>query len=284
MWHALTVGRTVWNLMGERRLGMLAAGVGFFAMLAIFPAMAALIGLIALLADPAMVEESLAMASDFLPEDAFALIEEQTEELLGSADRTLGLTSVISLLAAVWAARLGVDALIQGVNAIYGGDPRNGIWGLLMALTLTAILIAVGATAMFAMLIAPITLALLTPFIPVGSWFPLIVELLRWVISIAVLVVGLSVFYRYAPNRPETRRSPFLSPGLLLALILWAAASVGFTLYLSHFGDYNEIYGSIGAVIVLMLWLYISAYAVLLGAALNFALEERAEPMTGPDQ
>ncbi len=229
--------------MGERRLGMMAAGVAFFAMLAVFPALAAVIGLIAFWADPVVVEEALEVASEFLPEDAYALIEEQVGKLLGAASSTLGLTSLISLLAAAWAARLGVDALIQGVNAIYGGDPRGGFWSLAMALSLTAVLIGVGVTALFAMLVAPLTLALLTPFIPAGSWFPFVVEVLRWAISVVVLVVGLGIFYRYGPNRPDTARSAFLSPGLFLALGLWAGASLGFTLYLSHFGDFNEIYG-----------------------------------------
>jgi len=273
----LTVGRTVFWLMGERRLGMMAAGVAFFAMLALFPALAAVIGLIGVWADPIVVEDALEVAAEFLPRDAYELIEEQTAQLLDADAPALGLTSIISLLAAAWSARLGVDALMQGVNAIYGGTARGGIRNLFVALSLTVVLIAVGVTALFAMLIAPLILALITPFIPPGSWFPIVIEILRWAISLAVLVVGLGVFYRYGPYRPETARSPFFSPGLLLALCLWAAASAAFTLYLSYFDNFNEVYGSIGAVIVLMLWFYLSAYAVLLGAALNFTLEEGAE-------
>ena len=264
--------------MGERRLGLLAAGVAFFAMLALFPALAALIGIFGFLADPAVVEEALELGSEFLPEEALQLIEAQIADLLDTASPALGLTSAISLLMAAWWARLGVDALVQGLTAIYGGSPRGGIRSTVTAIALTVILIGVGVTALAAMLVIPIFLAIFSPFIPVGSWVPFLAETLRWGISITVLVVGLGIFYRYGPNRPESARSPFLSAGLLLALALWSAASLGFTLYLSYFDTYNEIYGSIGAAIVLMLWFYISAYAVLMGGALNFILEETRIP------
>lgn len=270
----LSVAWELWRLMGERRLGLIAAGVAFFAILALFPALAALIGLFGLFADPAVVKDMLDVAAEFLPEDALELIERQIADLLGAPPETLGLASAISLVAAIWWARVGVDALIQGLTAIYGGSPRSGLRGTVAAVALTVILIGVGLTALAAMLIVPILLAIFSPFIPVGSWVPLLAEALRWAIAVTVLVIGLGIFYRYAPNRPIRLRSPFLSPGLVLALGLWAAASLGFTLYVSYFDTYNEVYGSIVAVVVLMLWFYISSYAVLMGAALNYLLEE----------
>ena len=272
----------LWQIMEERRLGLLAAGVAFFGMLAVFPALAALIGLFGFFADPAVVEEALELGSEFLPEEALDLIEAQIVDLLSTTSRTLGIASVFSLLMAAWWARLGVDALIRGLTAIYGGSPRSGLRSTATALALTGILIAVGVTALAAMLVIPIVMAVFSPFIPVDSWIPLLTETLRWGISIAVLVVGLGLFYRYGPNREDSARSPFLSAGLLLALALWSAASLGFTLYLTYFDTYNEIYGSIGAAIVLMLWFYISAYAVLVGGALNFILEERHPPGQRP--
>lgn len=253
---------------------MVAAGVAFFAMLALFPALAALIGLVGFVLDPAVISDFLEIGSEFLPEDALRLIEAQTNDLLGADPASLGLTSAISLLAAAWSARLGVDALIRGLTVIYGGGPRNGFWSILTALAMTSVLIGVGVTALAAMLIVPIVMAIISPFIPLGSWIPSVAEALRWAISIAVLIIGLGILYRFGPNRQEGSRSPFLSYGLFLALTLWALASMGFSIYLSHFDSYNEIYGSIGAVIVLMLWFYISAYAVLIGAALNYVLEE----------
>jgi membrane protein len=272
-----SVALAVWNLTGERRLGLIAAGVAFFAMLALFPALTALIGIFGLVADPAVVSDVVDIGAEFLPEDALLLVEGQIADLLSAPVETLGLASAISLLAAIWWARLGVDALLQGLTAIYGGTPRGGVRSTVAAIALTIILIGVGLVALAAMLIVPLFLAIFSPFIPVGSWVPILAEILRWGISVTVLVIGLGIFYRYGPHRPERMRSPFLSPGLILALGLWGAASVGFTVYMSFFDTYNEVYGSLVAAIVLMLWFYISAYAVLLGAALNNVLEEQQE-------
>ncbi len=284
MLHALTSAATAWRVAGERNLGLIAAGVGFFAMLAIFPALAALIALVAFWADPAIVEEALDLLAEFLPPDAFDLIADQIERLSATASPGLGLASAVSFLAAVWSARLGVGALVQGLNAIYGGRSRGSVRDIATALTLTAVLILVGVVAVVAMLFAPLTLALAAPFLPADSVVPVVAEALRWLISLGALTIGLGLFFRYGPNRPERRRSAFLSPGLALTLVLWSAASVGFTVFLNNFGNYNEVYGSIGAVIALLMWLYISAYSVLLGAALNYVLEkEKAGERPPPD-
>jgi membrane protein len=260
--------------MGERQLGLIAAGVAFFAMLAVFPALAALIGLVGFWADPGVVQDTLDLMAEFVPAEAHAVLTDQTARLIGTTPRTLGWASAISLLAATWSARRGVGALAQGLNAIYGGAQRGGLWDMLLALALTGILIGVGVIAVATILLTPLALAILTPFLPPASRIPDIAGLTRWAVALSALVVGLSLFYRYGPNRPDGRRSPFLSAGLWLALVVWGGASVGFTLFVTNFGNYNEVYGSIGAAIALLMWFYISAYAVLIGGALNYALEK----------
>jgi len=274
MHAAITHAGAVWHLLGERRLGLIAAGVAFFSMLAIFPAVGALIALVSFLADPVAVEQALDMAEDFLPDDAFSIISDQIIRLTSTDSEALGLTSIISFLMAMWSARLGVGALIQGMTAIYGGSPRPGVRGTALALFLTVLLIGVGFIAVTAMLLVPVVLTLLGQVLPGDSYLPVIAEVVRWAMAIVALIVGLGLFYRYGPNRPKEQRSPFLSYGLFLALVLWSAASVGFSIFLSNFGNYNEVYGSIGAVIALLMWLYISAYAVLIGAALNHVIEK----------
>jgi membrane protein len=269
---------TLWRVMGERQLGLIAAGVGFFAMLAVFPALAALIALVSFWADPGVVRDALDLMAEFVPEDAFDIISDQTARLIGAAPGALGWASVISTLAAAWSARRGVGALVQGLNAIYGGQMRGGIGETLLVLALTGLLIGVGIIAVIAILLTPLLLALATPFLPAGSPIPQIAEVIRWAVSVSAVMVGLALFYRYGPNRPDGQRSPFLSPGLVLAMLVWSAASVGFTLFLSNFGNYNEVYGSIGAAIALLMWFYISAYAVLIGGALNYTLEKPAAP------
>jgi membrane protein len=260
--------------MGERQLGLIAAGVAFFAMLAVFPALAALIGLIGFWADPGVVQDTLDLMAEFVPAEAHAILADQTERFIGTTPRTLGWASAISLLAATWSARRGVGALAQGLNAIYGGRQRGGLWDMAVALALTGVLIGVGVIAVATILLTPLVLAIVTPFLPPGSAIPDIAGPTRWAVAFSALVVGLGLFYRYGPNRPDGKRSPFLSAGLWLAMAVWGGASVGFTVFVANFGNYNEIYGSIGAAIALLMWFYISAYAVLIGGALNYALEK----------
>ena len=271
----------VWKVMGERRLGLVAAGVAFFTMLALFPGLAALVALVGFWADPEVVRDSLEMARDFVPDEAFAILDDQAQRLVRGGNSGLGLASLISLGAAIWSARLGVGALTQGMNAIYGGTPRSGIWDILLALTLTGILIGVGMVSIAAILLTPLILAIVAIFLPQDMMLFWIAEILRWGIALSAMIFGLGIFYRYGPNRPKTKRSPFLSGGLVLAILLWAAASVGFTVFLANFGNYNEVYGSIGAVIALLMWFYISAYAVLIGGALNYAIEKQRRLSSG---
>lgn len=274
MGEALTYAHGVWLLMGERRLGLIAAGVAFFSMLAIFPAVGALVSVVSFMADPVAVDQALAMADDFLPDDAAEILSDQVDRLTGAAGGALGIASIVSLLMALWSARLGVGALIQGMTAIYGAPPRSGIRGTILALVLTGVLMCVGAVAVIAILVAPVALSLLSPFLPGDSYLPFIIEVVSWTVALLALMAGLGIFYRYGPNRPKSERSPFLSYGLFLALFLWSLASIGFSIFLTNFGNYNEVYGSIGAVIALLMWLYISAYAVLIGAALNHVIEK----------
>jgi membrane protein len=266
----------IWGLASARRLDLIAAGVAFYALLALFPALAATLAIAGLLVDPSVVAELLLLAGDFLPPEGLALIDGQTGRLLGADTATLGWATLVSLLFAVWSARRGVNALAQGMTAIYGGDPRGGLGDTLVALSLTMVLICLGVIVLVAVFLTPVTLAIVARFLPADSWIPAIAEGARWMVSVLALVSGLGVFYRYGPNRPGQPRSPFLSAGLLLAMVLWGAASLGFNLFLANFGNYNEIYGSIGAVIALLMWFYISAYAVLFGAALNYSLEKSA--------
>jgi len=267
---------TVWRITGERRLALVAAGVGFFTMLALFPGLAALIALVGLWADPLVVQDTLELAVEFVPEEAFAILSDQVSRLVLGDGGRLGWASLVSLAAAIWSARLGVGALAQGLDAIYGCPPRGGLRDILLALALTAVLIGVGVVAVAAILLTPLVLAIVAIFLPQDSALFWIAEALRWTVALTALLIGLGMFYRFGPNRPDGLRSRFLSPGLFLAIVLWAAASAGFTLFVSNFGNYNEVYGSIGAVIALLMWFYISAYAVLIGGALNYAVERHA--------
>lgn len=267
-------GSHLFDAMDRRNLSLIAAGVAFYAMLAIFPALAAVIALWGVFSDPAIIDEQLTILSRFIPGDAFRLFESQAERLINANDSTLGYTTLISLGAALWSTRAGVAALIRGLNAVYSAPHRTGIRRAFAALLMTFCLVGMSLVALACIVIAPIALA----FLPLGDLAGVLFQLLRWVLVISVVVLGLGLVYRFGPNhKTDHLRVKWISPGALLAVVIWGTASWGFSLYLSNFGKYNEVYGSIGAVVALLMWFYLSAWVVLLGATLNCELARRRQ-------
>lgn len=254
-----------WNL------GLISAGVAFYGLLAIFPALAAVIAIWGLVADPIVVDQQLELLINVMPEEAYRLIDAQIDALTRTTSSTLGWATVLSIFAAIWSTRAGVSALMRGLNAIYGTPNRKSWRHYIAALLLTVVLVLVALVALSAVVLTPIILS----FIPLGGFAEFALRMSRWIVAVGVLLVGLSIVYRFGPNRSCTRMR-WLTPGAIAVVVLWAVASVAFSYYLSNFGNYNEVYGSIGAVIALLMWLYISAFLLLLGAGLNVELERRA--------
>ncbi len=271
-WQAL---KGVWNSLGQRNVGLMAAGVAFFGILGVFPGMAALIAFWGYFSDPSVIERQLSLMQGFVPPEAFALIKGQLDALIAANSSTLGWTSVVSTTAALWTARSGVGALILGLNSVYREDNRSGVREAISALGLTLALMAVAVVALATVVVVPIVLAVF----PLGALAALVLTVLQWVIAALVVLTGVSVVYRYGPNR-RMARPAWITPGAIFAVVIWGLVSIAFSVYLTNFGNYNKVYGSIGAVIALLMWLYLSAYVVLLGAALNAELELRTKPDT----
>lgn len=265
------LGRQVMQIAGEKYLSLIAAGVAFFGMFAIFPGIAAVIAIFGLVTDPVVVQEQLILLQDLIPAGAYDLFQAQINRLLATSTGTLGWATVVSIGLALWSSRAGVTALMSGLNAIAGQPSRNGFWQIVVALLLTVTLVTLAIVALLLLVVAPIILALIPHFIPGDFSLTWTLELIRWVLALGVLLMGLSVLYRFGPNL-RGDRGPWLTIGALVVIVLWVAASAGLSYYLANFGNYNEVYGSIGAVIGLLLWLYVSAYLILLGAALNVVL------------
>ncbi|PVA07053.1 YihY/virulence factor BrkB family protein [Thalassorhabdomicrobium marinisediminis] len=269
--------KTVWDVvvqmmndLAEKNAGLIAAGVAFYGLLAIFPAIAATIALFGLFADPIVVETQLDLLTGLMPPGVFALFEAQIEGLLNARDTTLGLTTLISLGIALWSARSGVAALIRGLNAIFERPNRLILRHVLVALFMTVCLIGIALIALLMVFVAPIILRI----IPLHANTEVVLEVIRWSVAIAVLFIGLGVLYRYGPNRRFARLG-WITPGAFLVIILWLIVSLIFTAYVTNFSTYTEVYGSIGAVIALLVWFYLSAYLILLGGALNVTLDRR---------
>lgn len=263
----------IWLGIGRDHLSIIAAGVGFFGLLAIFPGIAALIALYGLVADPAEVAESLQAARPVLPPDVFAMIEGQVDQLVAAGRGSLGVASAISLGAALWSARAGVTALLEGLNVVYGvAESRGLILLYLLSLAATLVLIVVAIVALLAIVAVPAALR----FVAIGPLGALLAQVAPLVILAVAILFVIGGLYRYGPHRPGARR-PLLSPGAFLATIGWLVVSLGLSVYVSRFSALNETYGALGAAAGLLLWLYASAFVVLLGAELNAEIEREAE-------
>ena len=272
-------GREYWDALkdsftqiGESNLGLVSAGVAFFSMLSLFPALAALIAVLSLISNPSVVLAQLEDVRTLLPSDVYDIINAQLITLLTARADTLGWAGLLSLLFALWTARAGTGAMMMGLNAVYGQRNRSTARHYFRALWLTVGLVAVGIIALLMVVVAPVVLA----YLPIGPWTYIIADTVRWSIALTVLLGGIGMLYRYGPNR-RPKRTRFFTPGAFLAVISWAAVSVGFSYYVANFGNYNQIYGSIGAVIAMLMWLYLTSFLILFGAALNAQIEKRTE-------
>ncbi len=247
------------------KIGMASASVAFFGFLALFPAAAVVIALWGVGADPAFVRQQIEPLEDLLPPDAFSLLSSQIQALIDSSTRGLGLATLISTLIALWSARAGVSALVGGLNAVHHLPDHGGVWHEVLSVMLTVGLVGVTLAAMIAAVVVPVILA----HLPLGTASAIVLHSANIVLGLVLAILGLALAYRFGPNRNADTRTAFFTPGLIIALILWLMVSRGFVFYLANFNSYNKIYGSIGAVAALMMWFYFSAYAVLLGAAVD---------------
>lgn len=260
----------VWNAMDERHMGLLSAGVAFYAMFALFPGMAATIAIWSFFADPVVMRDYLEQIHGVIPDAAFGILESQLDSLLAANSRKLGWTTFLSFAVAIYSVHSAVAALVSGLNAVHVRGHRPGLLRLVWSAMLTAAVVALILGALGVVVTVPLALN----FLHVGSIGSFILFYLPWIVMFAVLYVVLGLFYRWGPtSESRSHRHSWVSPGAFVAALLWVAASIAFSVYLTYFGAYNRLYGSIGAVAALLMWLYISAYIVLFGAVLN---EERA--------
>jgi membrane protein len=257
--------------MSDGHFGLVAAGVAFFAMFAVFPGIGAAVALWGQIADPTVIQGYLQVAERFLPPEARALVHDQVMGLILAPRTTLQWTTVVSLLVALYSARAGVSALIQGLDVVHRTVPRGWIWGWAVDFTLTAALIG----ALFVALVTVVVVPILLNFFTLGPFEAWLTRVLPWGAMFLLVLTCLSILYRFGPNVEGGFNSPWISVGVLVATLAWAGVSIGFSVYLSNFNSYNAIYGSIGAVIILMVWLYLSVWAVLLGGAINAELDAR---------
>ncbi len=257
--------------LGHDNISIIAAGVAFYAFLAIPSALTALVALYGLAFDPAEVGRQASSLAGVVPDQAMQLISQQLQAITSRPSSTLGIGFIVALVVALWSARSGMSTLMTALNIAYAEEERRGFLrfqAAALGLTAGAVLFALVSIALVAVLPAIIDL------LPFGDAGKTLASVVRWPVLLVLVVSGLAAVYRYAPSRREPKWR-WVSWGAALATILWIVGSALFSVYVGEFASYNKTYGSLGAVVVLMMWLYVSAYAVLLGAELNAELEHQ---------
>lgn len=260
--------------IGEDRLLALAAGVVFYGLLALFPAITALVSSYALFADVATITDHLALVSGLMPQGAFGIVNEQVMRIVTRTTGDLGVAFFLGLGLALWSANAGVKAIIDALNIVYGVKERRGFIKLnLVSLAFTAGAIAGLLLAFAAIVVLPVVLS----YLPLFGYGKMILAWLRWPALVLMLLLGLALLYRFGPSLAHPRWR-WISPGAAFAAIAWLAGSAALSWYLGNFANYDATYGSLGAGIGLMMWLWMTAIVVLVGAEFNSEIDNAVMP------
>ncbi|HMI33780.1 MAG TPA: YihY/virulence factor BrkB family protein [Propionibacteriaceae bacterium] len=249
---------------------LLAAGVAFYAFMAIFPALIAVVSIYGLFADPSTIANQLNSLTGTLPDEARKIIIDQVTAL-STRRQTLGISLVLSLLIALWSASAGTSNLLTAINVAYNEEEKRGfVKKRLLALGLTVAAIIFMVIILGLVAVSP---PLLKVVFGTGAlrW---VLQIVGWLIVLVLVPAALALLYRLAPDR-DAPRMKWASVGAVVATLIWLAASIGFSIYTSTFGNYAKTYGVFAGIVVLLLWLWLTMYAILLGAEINAEAEQQ---------
>ena len=268
--------------MTADHVGLIAAGVAFYGLLALFPAITACMAIAGIMTEPSGIVAQLERFAAPLPDEAATIILDQAAAVAGSEEGGLGLAAVLGILLALYSASRGMASLIEGMNVAYDEtDERGFVKGMLLTYGLTLFLIV-------GFLIAVGVVAVLPAVLAAAGFGPLAEILARvvgWAAMILLTVFGLAVLYRYGPDRARAKWR-WITPGAALATVLWLLGSIAFAFYVANFASYNQTFGTLGGVVILLMWLWLSAYAILIGAEVDSEIEAqtKVDSTTGPEK
>lgn len=274
-----------WRLVSqvsEDRVMLTAAGVTFYLLLALFPALAAFVSLYGLVADPVIIADHVSALAGVLPSGGIDLLTTQLKALATQDSQALSLGFLLGLGIALWSANNGIKSLFDALNIVYGEREKRGFIRLtLLSFTFTGGALLVGIFLLATVAVIPAVLA----FLSFGAVTEFAIGWGRWPLLLMAVALVISLIYRFGPSR-EKAKWRWLTWGSALATTVWLAASIGFSFYLENFADYNATYGSLGAVIGFMMWTWISVMILLMGAELNAEMEHQTaqDTTTGPPQ
>ena len=265
------VASQVYHDFFEKRLLLIAAGVAFYALLATFPATAALVSLFGMVADAASLKSNLSLLNGFLPQGAEEIIGDQITRVISQGNKALGVTFFVSLALSLWGANSATAAIFDALNIIYRVDEKRSypmLIGQAMMFTFLGVLIIIIAVA--GVVAAPLFLTRLG--LSSDLWVKML-SLLRWPVLLCALLGGLACLYRYGPSRDRPVRWVWITWGSASATVVWLVGSGVYSWYVANFGSFNATYGSLGAAVGFMIWIWLSTTIVLLGAQINAAIE-----------
>lgn len=268
--------------VSEDRVSLIAAGVTYYLLLALFPALTALVSLYGLVADPSTISGHIGFLVAVLPPGSFDIITDQLSALTMQKTTTLGFGFFAGLLIALWSANNGVKALFEAMNIAYGEEEKRSFIRLnLMSLLFTFGALLVAVTMIFCIGLIPVVLA----YVWLDRWLETLAFVARWPLILLMVGGGILLIYRFGPSR-ERARLTWLSWGALFSTLLWLVASIGFSFYFTNFGNYNVTYGALGTLIGFMVWTWISVIILIVGAEINAELEHQTarDTTTGAPQ
>jgi membrane protein len=257
--------------IGEDRLLAVAAGVVFYGLLAVFPAVTALVSLYGLFASPSAISDQLSLLAGILPQGAVEILREQIGRLTAGSGAKLGFGFIFGLAVALWSANAGMKAIMDALNVVYEEKEKRGFIKLnLISLAFTIAAIVSVLLALGAVVVLPVALS----YLGLQNLTGLLFRLARWPLLLLIVIFGLAVLYRYGSSRREPRWQ-WISVGSAFAAVAWLVSSALLSWYLASFADYDATYGSLGAAIGMMMWMWISAIVILFGAQLNSEIEHQ---------
>ncbi|MDT0677999.1 YihY/virulence factor BrkB family protein [Autumnicola musiva] len=260
---------SVKDQIAEDKVSIVSAGVAFYAFLAVFPAIMALISIYGLAVDPQQIQGQLAELSSMMPQQAYEILQAQVESFLATPGEALGWSTAIGILLSLWSANKGTKSLFIGVDIAYGIQTERGFIkenALTLLFTFGAVILVILSMAFI------VAFPALVDQIGFPGSVKTLISWARWLLLALIVVFFLALVYRHAPPR-KTPAFKWVLPGAILSTVLWLIASWGFSYYVSKFGSYGEVYGSISAIVVLLMWLFLTSFIILLGAELNSETE-----------
>lgn len=266
-----TILLQVKNAISEDNVPIVSAGVGFYSFLAIFPALTALISIYGLAFNPQQVQNQLLQLAAVMPEEALDILKMQLEKLVSTSGGALSWGVAIGILFSLWSAKQGTSSLFTGLDIAYGVKKPRGFLmqnAVSLLFTLGAIILVILSMSLI------VAFPAFVGYLNLPEGIETLISWLRWVLLAVIVIAFLSLIYKYAPARRSVPGFKWVVVGSVIATLLWLLASWGFSYYVSNFGNYGEMYGAISAVVVLMMWLFITSFIVLLGAELNAKIVE----------